>query len=141
MLIRYSGGVYTDLIRFHAPFLLIAYFDEQMIHHHTLEISPTFCDVCPSDKVRIIAEDIIPSLNVIETLQSESFDFAVSLGLDYGNYYDYNNEHPLPLMIAVDKNGKVIDTSYQKCFCLETMLELIAEIDIDLLKPPGVGES
>lgn len=141
MLLRYSGGVYTDLIRFHTPFIMISYFDEQLTNHGSLEISPSFCEGCVSDRVREIAEDIIPDLTIVETMISESYDFANSLGINYGNHYDNNNGHMIPVMVAVGENGKVIRTSYGKCFCMETLLELVAEMDINLLKPPSVSES
>jgi hypothetical protein len=140
MVVRYSGGVYTDIIRFHTPFLLMVYTPTQMDGTSTLTIKPTWVDP-EVNLMKYLSEDVFPELDIIETTHLESFDFALSFDIDYGEYYNHDSEEYFPLILAVGENGKLIDTSYGKCYCLETIMELVASVDINLLEPTSKSKS
>jgi hypothetical protein len=140
MFLRYSGGVYTDIIRFHTPFIMFVY-NEDLPKDTSLTIIPSWYKRDVNHVVKFLGEGPLSGLTFVETFHQESYDFANSLNIDYGNHYEYHNERLLPVMISVGKDGKLIDTSYGKCYCLATLLELVASIDIKLLEPTSISES
>lgn len=140
MFLRYSGGVYTDIIRFHTPFIMFVY-NKEVSNISTLQIVPSWIERDSENVVKYLGEGMLSGLTFVETFHEESYDFANNFNIDYGDYYDYKGKHLIPTMIAVGKDGQLIDTSYGKCYCLETLMDLVGQIDIELLKPPSVSES
>jgi hypothetical protein len=66
-----------------------------------------------------------PNVVILESFVEESIDKILEFGvpLEYLRMNDSNNEFK-PIMMAFDK-GWLQDTSIDRCYCLETLTELI----------------
>lgn len=78
-------------------------------------------------------EKEFPDVTFVESMYSEVRDEIMELGYNLnldqleGGLWDYNNDHQRPLIVGFEKGWKKTD-SIHKCYCAETIVEIIFEL-------------
>jgi len=124
MVLRYQGGDFNNLIRNHKKFIWMVYIQGQLNPIGTIAFKPSWVD-----KSLIIPEVIstFPNVTFVESLYDEVLDELIEMGYTNNDLWDGNNGHHLPIIVGMDKGWKKID-SLGKCYCLETLSDIIFQI-------------
>lgn len=134
MLVRYEGGNFPKLIRDHKNFIWFVY-DEFQLKKSNVSLKPTWVD--DNDVIKTFT-DPFPKVVFVESLYSEVIEeiyelgYQLSLDQTEGGLWDSNNDHQRPLIVGF-KNGWKYSDSIGKCYCLETLSDILFEIHPDEL--------
>lgn len=142
MLVRFTGGDFTELLNEQDKFILLVYFDGQDKNGDdmgVLSILPSTHDKFGRSQGNIIMETF-SGVTYVETYHSEGYDLVIHLGVNYDLIWDDNGGHHRPLIIAVE-NGMAKNISFPQCYCIETYLDVIHSLHPELFEPPSVSES
>lgn len=124
MLIRYQGGDFKNLIISHKKFIWLVYVEVQLNPRGYIALKPSWIE-----ESRNIPEVIktFPNVIFVESLYDEVLDELIEMGYSNGDLWDDNNGHHLPIIVGMDKGWKKID-SLGKCYCIETLSDIIFQI-------------
>jgi hypothetical protein len=81
-----------------------------------------------------LLDDMYPEVVILESFVEESVDKILEFGVDFSEirYNDFDQELR-PIMMSFDK-GWLKETSTGKCYCTETLTELIVSIYPELFQ-------
>lgn len=142
MVLRFTGGDFTDLLNEQDRFILLVYYDGQQIDHqkgHRLALLPTEHPLYERSDNKVIMETF-SGVTFIETYHSEAYDLVNNFGISYDDLWDETNNVFRPLIIAV-KKGWIVTSSFGECYCAETYMDVIHSIYPELFVPTSVSES
>jgi hypothetical protein len=129
MLIRYQGGNFYDLIRDHKKFIWYVY---SINHDEILEIKPSWYGVVNDrDRVNEINNEF-PDIIFIESYINEVEDELLEIGLklydsiENGGWFHNEDKKVKPMILSFDK-GWIVDDSNYKCYCMQTVIDMIFE--------------
>lgn len=134
MVLRYRGGNFPKLIRDHKNFIWFVY-DEFQLKKSNVSLKPTWVD---DNNVIKTFTDSFPNVIFVESLYSEVIEeiyelgYQLSLDQTEGGLWDSNNDHRRPLIVGF-KNGWKYSDSIGKCYCLQTLSDILFEIHPDEL--------
>jgi hypothetical protein len=130
MVLRYQGGNFYDLIRNHKKFIWLIYEEIQLDPNSDLTLRPTWIkDWGPIFDF----QELFPEIVFVESMYSEVLEEVLELGYSMGKdviefgLWDSYNDILKPLIVGFDKGWKKVD-SLGKCYCLETLTDIIFEI-------------
>ena len=130
MIVRYKGGDFSGLLRSHKKFIWFVYEEVQTNVNNPLTLKPTWI----KDWGPIIEfQKLFPEMVFVESMYSEVKEEVSELGYSLfvdvsdNGLWDTNNNHFKPLIVGFDKGWKKAD-SLGKCYCLETLSDIIFEI-------------
>ena len=142
MILRFTGGDFTDLLNEQDKFILLVYYDGQQITHdssHMLSIVPTEHSKFERSDNKVMM-DTFSGATFIETYHSESYDLVNHFGFSYDELWDEENKIHRPLIVSVNK-GWIVKSSLGECYCSETYVDLIHSIYPELFIPTSISES
>ena len=142
MVLRFTGGDFTDLLNEQDRFILLVYFTGQEKDNSTgsyLTILPTEHPLFLRCDHKIIMETF-SGVTYVETYHHESYDMINHFGFNYDELWDEENQIHRPLIVAVNK-GWIVTSSFGQCYCSETYIDIIHSIYPELFVPPSVSES
>ena len=153
MFIRYSKEEFQSLIDSETPFILMVYYMYQgkkikgsKKFHDSLSIYPSFVSKYDELKSNKLPNELIefhknvPELKIMESYHHEVYDIMIDMGYDYNLLWREYDQLFQPLMLAF-KGKNNVETSYSKCYCVETITELALFTNPELFKPTGISES
>lgn len=83
--------------------------------------------------------DMVPTVPYYESLVKDSYDFLLEWGIQQNKWWK-----PVvgfqPMILGFKKGVKVIDSFILKCYCLDTLTEMVYILDSDLVLSLGVEE-
>jgi hypothetical protein len=142
MLVRYKGGDFVSIVTKYKKFVWFIYDEVQTIPNNPLTLKPTWIkSFGPIVEFQEIFPEMVFVESMIDEVKEEVFELGYNLNLDSteGGLWDGNNDHFRPIIIGFDKGWKKVDSRY-KCYCLETLSEILFEIYpnnfIDYLNQP-----
>lgn len=130
MVERYSGNSFNNLLVKNKKFIWLIYGDFQLNKLNKLSLLPSW--VMTEGKIASIINDF-PNIVFVESMFDEVRDELHGLGYDlYSDenkigLWDSDNEHHKPVIIGFDRGWKKVD-SVGKCYCLETLTDILFEI-------------
>lgn len=83
-------------------------------------------------------EKVFPEIKIVEAYHYQVYDLIIELGYDYDLLWLEKDKLFAPLMFAF-KSMNEYETSYNKCYCVETLTELGIFIKPELFKPTSIG--
>lgn len=130
MLIRYSGGNFSGLLINNKRFVWFIYLELQLDKTSKLSLLPTW--IKPDSTIGNIINEF-PNIIFVESMLNEVKDDLHGLGYylysddEHIGLWDSHNKHQKPVIIGFDKGWKKVD-SVGKCYCLETLTDIMFEI-------------
>ncbi len=151
MFIKYDKTNYSQLFDHEESFILMVYFMGQGEEKENGEGFKDLLTIYPSfikkyDKIKQIYmpnhlvefEKNFPEIKIVEAYHYQIYDLIIDLGYDYDSLWRENDKIFTPLIFAF-KSIDEYETSYRKCYCVETLTELSIFIRDDLFKPSRIG--
>lgn len=153
MFVRYDKENYHELFEDNEPFILMVYFMKQgefdentQIFYDHLALYPSY--VKKHDELKgidipnqlVMFENQYPDIKIVEAYHHEVYDLVMDCGIDYDTLWKDFDKIFQPLILSF-KNKNEYETSYSKCYCVETLTELSIYIRPDLFIPTSVSES
>lgn len=151
MFIKYDKTNHSQLFDHEEPFILMVYFMGQGEMNESGEKFKDLLTIFPSfinkyDKINEIHmtnhlvefEKKFPEIKIVEAYHYQVYDLIIELGYNYDLLWRENDKLFTPLMFAF-KTVNDYETSYTRCYCVETLTELSIFIRPDLFKPTGIG--
>ena len=142
MLLRFTGGTFTDLLNEQDRFILHVYYDGQ----ETNGDETTHLSILPTTHFafdRTAAKEVMDTFSgvtYVETYHSEAYDLISHFGISHDAIWDEGNGFHRPLIISV-KNGWIVRNSFPECYCLDNYIDIIHSIYPELFEPSSVSES
>jgi len=148
MRIKNAKENFPKLIQEHKKFVWIFHFPE-----NNVEWEGAIREILPSWYKPVIQKhqnktqhfiDLLPQeVIVLESIAQDEIDFIMELGLPNEWIFELKDSKPIhPVMVSFEK-GWLYNTSVGRCYCLETLVDLVVEIYpekfLDLLEPTSVG--
>jgi hypothetical protein len=130
MVVRYSGGNFNRLLIDNKKFVWFVYDEIQLDKTSKLSLLPTW--IKPDGIIANIIDNF-PNIIFVESIFNEVNDDLYGLGynldddVEHIGLWDSHNEHQKPAIIGFDKGWKKVD-SVGKCYCLETLSDIMFEI-------------
>lgn len=153
MFVRYNKEDYHELFEDNEPFILMVYFMKQGEYDKNTERFYDMLALYPSyhkkyDKLKdvhlpnelVVFEELYPDIKIVEAYHHEVYDLVMECGIDYTTLWKDFDRIFQPLIFAF-KNKNDFETSYSKCYCVQTLTELSIFIRPELFIPPSVSES
>lgn len=81
--------------------------------------------------------DMIPNVPYYESFVNESYDFLLELGIQQSSFWKPKYGF-VPTILGFKKGLKVIDTAQFKCYCIETLIEIVFNLDPNQLLSLGI---
>lgn len=153
MFIRYDKEDYHELFDDGEPFILMVYFMKQGEYdedtqrfYDQLALYPSYTK--KHDKLKgidlpnqlVMFEEEYPDVRIVEAYHHEVHELVSDYGIDYTTLWKDFDRVFQPLMFAF-KNKEEFESSYSRCYCVETLTELSIFIRPDLFIPARIGES
>lgn len=130
MVVRYKGENLNNLLITNKKFIWFVYDNIQLDFTSKLSLLPTW--IKPDGTIDKIINEF-PNVIFVESMFNEVKDDLHGLGYDlYSDsekigLWDSHNEHQKPVIIGFDKGWKKVD-SVGKCYCLETLTDIMFEV-------------
>jgi hypothetical protein len=83
-------------------------------------------------------QNLYPNINIFESIVDEELDFLEELGISREEVWDPQNGEYRSFFITV-KNNEVIEHSIGRCYCIDTVIEMLANIYPELFEPSSEG--
>ena len=125
MLVRINPWEITQKIGEHKKFIWICHLSRK----NSLDIRPSWDRVWEHIPTTLeVVNENYPDVLIFESFVEQSLDRIMEFGVPFEYLRDNDVNHDLkPIMMSFDK-GWLKDTSLDKCYCLETLIELIMPI-------------
>ena len=130
MVLRYQGGDFYGLIKNHKKFIMFVYDQIQTEENNFLALRPTW--IRPNGIISKVIQDF-PNVTFVETMYNEVIDELIEMGyqpyldVEKGGLKDNKSGIFFPIFIGFDKGWKKLD-SVGKCYCMETLSEILFEL-------------
>ena len=151
MFVKYSKKVFSDLIESKTPFILMVYFMDQgkrkdngIGFRDMLTIYPSFIEKYDYKEERSLPNHLVefnelyPDVTIMESYHHEVYDTVIDLGFNYDLLWQENDSIFRPLIFGF-KGYKDFITSYDKCYCVETLTEISIFTNPDLFEPTSIS--
>lgn len=102
-------------------------------HSERLQIHPSWQK---KGKTHEISE-LYPDIVFVESIVDDELDYLEELGFDRKRMI-WSKNHYRSFMITI-KDNEVVEHSIGRCFCLDTVIEMLVPIYPELFEPPSIG--
>ena len=115
----------------------IWFFFRKLQEESSLSIKP-FIEEIPSVNMQVAIE--FPQVNYFQTYIEDNPKIMEYFNLMDEHVWSYSNKFFNPRMISIKDGYKYYDQSGDKCYCLDTLVEMIFELYPELVpEPPSEG--
>lgn len=83
-------------------------------------------------------QEMYPQITIFESIVDEELDLLEEIGITKDIIWDPRNGEYRSFFITV-KNNNVIEDSIGRCYCLDTIIEMLLVIYPDLFEPSSIG--
>jgi len=153
MLTRFNNKVFSDLLESKTPFILMVYFMNQGKKKESgngfydmLTLYPSFIEKYDDKKDNKLPNHLIeyhklyPDIIIMESYHYEVYDTVIDLGFNYDLLWKDNDSIFRPLMFGF-KGYSDFMSSYNDCYCVETLTNIGIFTNPELFEPSSVSES
>lgn len=130
MFIRLTDADFNKALIEYKRFILMVYFDEQQDEEYWVKIKPTWSE--ESDRLLEAFDEVFPDVVFAESKLSEIRETLHGFNISLDDLWDEQSKNYRPIIISIDK-GWISSTSYGKCYCSETLTEMIFDIYPELI--------
>ena len=130
MFIRLTDADFNKALIEYKRFILMVYFDEQQDEEYWVKIKPTWSE--ESDRLLEAFGEVFPDVVFAESKLSEIRETLHGFNISLDDLWDEQSKNYRPIIISIDK-GWIKSTSYGKCYCDETLTEMIFDIYPELI--------
>ena len=130
MFIRLTDADFNKALIEYKRFILMVYFDEQQDEEYWVKIKPTWSE--ESDRLLEAFGEVFPDVVFAESKLSEIRETLHGFNISLDDLWDEQSKNYRPIIISIDK-GWIKSTSYGKCYCDETLTEMIFDTYPELI--------
>lgn len=130
MFIKLTDNDFTKALINHKRFIWMVYFDKQDTDKTWVSIKPTWSEY--SSRTLEAFNEIFPEVIFAESKITEVIDTLHGFNISLSDLWDDNSKEYRPIIISIDK-GWISSTSYGKCYCSETLTEMIFDVYPELI--------
>lgn len=131
MFVRINSENFNESLVKYKRFIWFIYFDGQEDEKYFMNIKPSWS----TNKSELTNEinNLFPDLIIGESKISEVMEILLGFNISMTEAWDDRNKHIRPFFISIDK-GWIKSHSIGKCYCLDTVMEMIYDIHPELFE-------
>lgn len=105
--------------------------DQLMYENVVAEIIPSWYKLPNEDRVHkllLLQEELPDDITIVESIAANEIDLLLELGIEPDWLWEFEEFKPVRSVILTFDKGWVKNTSMGKCYCINTLVELIVDL-------------